>query len=150
MSPSLQTIDLTMRDNFNRIGWFFRHEADRMLVEPMLFDYDRWGQCEEAIVAQVGNDIVGVVTLAVKGLDGSGRPTLDTLYVTSGWRWQGVGYELFERGLRRLVEQGAYKVFCDLQSSIMLKLMAKLPPDLHSLLVVRESFRTGDLAEGLP
>jgi GNAT superfamily N-acetyltransferase len=151
MRPSLQTIDLTMRDNFNRIGWFFRHEADGMPVKPLLFDHDRWGQCDEAIIAQAGNDIVGVATLAVKGLDGSGWPTLDTLYVTKGWRREGIGYELFERGLRRLVELGAQKVFCDLHSSIMLRLMVKLPPNLRSLLVVRESFRqTGDLAEELP
>jgi hypothetical protein len=151
MSPTFQTVDLTMRDNYNRIGWFFRHEAEELLVWPLLFDHDRWGQCPEAIVAEVDGSIAGVVTLAVKGLNGSGQPTLDTLYVTKGWRREGLGYELFERGLRRLIEQaGQDKVLCDLQSSRMLKLIEKLPSEVRALLVPRESYRCGDLAEELP
>lgn len=150
MSPVFWTIDLTTRDDYNRLDRFFRDEAERLSVTPMLFDPDRWGQCEEAVVAEAGGHIVGALTLAVKGLDGSGRPTLDTLYVTRSWRRQGLGAELFERGLRRLAERaGQQKVFCDFHSSIMVKLAVKLPADLRSLLAIHESFRSGDLADEL-
>ena len=52
-----------------------------MLATPMLFDFDRWGQCDQAIVAEENGDILGVVTLAANELERSRQPTLDTLYV---------------------------------------------------------------------
>src|SRR5689334_9767221 len=150
MPPSFRTLDLTRRNDYLRLRRFFRREQERLSVSPMLFDPGRWGRCEKAIVAGAATRIIGVVTLAANGPDGSGRPALDTLYVSRGWRRRGLGYELFERGLRRLVEQaGRQKVFCDLQSSLMLKLVAKLPADLRSRLTTRESFRSGDLADEL-
>ena len=132
----------------SRVGWFFRHEGDMMPSTPMLFDFDRWGQCDEAIVAEEDGEILGVVTLASNGIENSGQPTLDTLYVPKRHCGMGLGYALFERGIRRLADRRPNdNINCDLQSSIMLKLVAKLPDDLKSRLQIQESFRSGDLAE---
>jgi GNAT superfamily N-acetyltransferase len=148
MAITFQLLDLTQEESRNRVGWFFQNEGDRMGSTPMLFDLDRWGQCDEAMVAEEHGEILGVVTLASKGVQNSGRPTLDTLYVPKRHRRNGLGYALFEQGLRRLIERGASdKVFCQLQSSIMLRLVAKLPDDLRGHLQVHEAFRSGDLAE---
>ena len=69
----------------------------------MLFDDDRWGQCTEAIVAKSEDEIIGIVTLAPKGIGNSKRPTIDTLYVQKQYRETGIGYSLFEQGIRRLI-----------------------------------------------
>ena len=148
MAVSFQVLDLTQRKSRNRVGWFFRHEGDKMRNIPMLFDDDRWGQCTEAIVAEDDGNIVGIVTLASRGIDNSRRPTIDTLYVPKIHRKKGLGYLLFEQGLRRLIAvAGDSKVFCQLQSSVMLHLVVKLPEDLGSHLEVQEDFQFGDLAE---
>jgi GNAT superfamily N-acetyltransferase len=141
-------LNLAERDCVNRVGWFFRDEAERLGWWPMLFDSDRWSQCDEAIVAEENGEIVGVVTLASRGIQESELPTVDALYVVKKRRRTGLGHALFEKGLRRLMERGAGdKIFCQLQSSIMLHLIAKLPDDLKNNLQVLEAFQYGDLAE---
>jgi hypothetical protein len=99
MTLSFELLNLSQLESRNRIGWFFRHEGDKMLATPMLFDSERWGQCDAAIVATTDAEIVGVVTLAKNGIENSGKPTLDTLFVPKRHRGQGVGYNLFERGI---------------------------------------------------
>jgi GNAT superfamily N-acetyltransferase len=147
MTIHFQILDLTERDCLNRVGWFFRHEEERIGWHPMLFDYDRWGQCGEAIIAEQDGQIIGIVTLAPMGLGDSKRPTIDTLYVPDLHCRKGVGSALFERGLRRLLEKdNNQRVFCQLSSSLMLKVVGKLPQDLRDRLEVLEAFQGGDLA----
>jgi GNAT superfamily N-acetyltransferase len=148
MVRTFHLLDLTQEEYRNRLGWFFRQEANRMLWTPMLFDSDRWGQCDEAIVAEENGEILGIITLASKGVRNSGQPTLETLYVQKRHRRRGLGSALFERGLRRLIEKGAKdKVLCQLQSSIVPRLVAKMPDELKGRLQVQEEFRYGDVAE---
>jgi hypothetical protein len=147
MTIHFQILDLTERDCLNRVGWFFRHEEERIGWLPMLFDYDRWGQCAEAIIAEQNEQIIGIVTLAPEGLRGSRRPTIDTLYVPNLHCRKGVGSALFERGLRRLLERdNDQRVFCQVSSSLMLKVLGNLPQDLRDRLEVLEAFQGGDLA----
>jgi hypothetical protein len=114
----------------------------------MLFDFDRWGKCNEAIVAEENEQIVGIVTLDARGVLKAGQPTLDTLYVRKNYRRTGVGYTLFEEGLRRLSEVSANgMIYCQFQSSTMLRLASKLPQDLRDQLQVDEAFRYGDLVD---
>lgn len=148
MAISFELVDLTQKECRDQVGWFFRNESERLGCMPMLFNFERWGQCDEAVIAQKHREILGLVTLASKGIQGSGRPTLDTLYVPKANRMTGLGYALFEQGIRRLIERGASgMVFCQLQSSIMLRLVAKLPDDLKGYLQIHEAFQEGDLAE---
>jgi len=146
MGITYTSVALSDPANFNRVGWFFRDECGPAgIVQPMLFDSDRWGQCEEAVIAEEAGKIVGVVTLAFHGIDGSERPTIDTFYVTPSHRRQGVGGRLFERGARRLLEMlGDIRIFCELQSHRMIGVIDKLPDDLRARLDLRHSYRFGD------
>jgi GNAT superfamily N-acetyltransferase len=148
MGVRFKLLDLKQKEFLNRVGWFFRYEGDAMPCRAALFDPDRWGQRDEAIIAEKDAEILGIVTLASNGLQNSGRPTLDTLYVRKSHRKTGLGYGLFEQGLRRLIERGAtYRVFCQLQSSVMVRLVVKLPDDLKGRLEAYEAFQSEDLAE---
>lgn len=147
MTIHFQLLDLTERDCLDRVRGFFRIEEERIGWQPMLFDHDRWGLCSEAIIAEQHGQIIGIVTLAPMGLEGLERPTIDTLYVPDLHCRKGVGSALFERGARRLLEKGDnQRVFCQLSSSLMLKVVAKLSPDLRGRLDVLEVFQGGDLA----
>jgi hypothetical protein len=145
---TFQLLDLTKKEPRNRVGWFFRREEEKIGVLPMLFDFNRWGQCDEAIVAEENGEIIGVITISLAGLGKSERPTLDTLYVIKSKRMNGSGYELFVHGLRRLIDRGATgKIFCDLQSRRMLSLIDRLPIELRDRLLIRHSYQLGDLAD---
>jgi hypothetical protein len=147
MLVSYKLLDLKQKTDLNKVGWFFRQEGDRLGFIPMLFDFDRWGQCEEAIIAEVDSEVVGVVTIAFCGINKSGKPTIDTLYVPHRFGKQGIGFTLFERAMRRILERrSTARVFCDLHSSLMMKLVSKLPSDLRNWLDVVESDRYGDVA----
>lgn len=153
MSHSFQLLDITETENRNEVGWFFRREGDKIdeadqAGTPILFDYDRWGQCTEAIVVRKAGKIIGIVTLAPDGIDNSKRPTIDTLYVQEQHRKKGLGYSLFEQGIRRLIECiGNKTIYCDFQSSYMMPLYEKLPLNLKKHLRYNEAFRFGDLAD---
>jgi GNAT superfamily N-acetyltransferase len=148
VTVSFRLLNLKQRDDLNAVGWFFRREEEGLTFSPELFNHDRWGQCNEAIVAEEDGAIVGVITLAPKGIGRVTLPTLDTLYVTKGHRSKGLGSTLFEHGIRRLIDLGGDgKIFCQLQSSIMVRVVAKLPTELRERLQVQEAFRAGDLAD---
>lgn len=151
MCHSFQLLDIRERENRNQVGWFFRHEGNRIDEEdqsgtPELFDDDRWGQCTEAIVAKSEGEIIGIVTLAPNGIGNLKRPTIDTLYMQEQHRKKGIGYSLFEQGINRLMETGNKTIYCDFQSSNMMTLYEKLPPDLKKHLKYTEAFRFRDLA----
>jgi hypothetical protein len=146
MTTSYRTIDLVKVENLNLVGWFFRRETEKMshdpliLEQPELFNRERWGQCAEAIVAEDGDEVVGVVTLAPGGIDGSGKPTLDTLYVTEHRRREGIGFALFVAGMKRL---GGRNVYSLLRSSNMKGLVEKLPDDLAARLDADHAYKLG-------
>ena len=148
---SFNVLDLNDKESLNRVGWFFRHESDKIdkIAPPaLLSDDDRWRQCTEAIIAEDDGNIIGIVTLAPNGIDNSNRPTIDTLYVPKMHREKGLGYSLFEQGLKRLIRcVKGRKVFCQLQSSKMLSIIARLPKDLESHLETLNNIHVEDLAE---
>jgi len=148
MPINYQPLNLKEKEHLNRVGWFFHGEWEPRGIMPMLFDSARWGQCGEAVVAEEDGKIVGVVTLAFAGINNSGQPTIDTVYVTpSHWR-QGIGETLFEMGMRRILEVvGDVQVSCDLQTRRMLGLVAKLPEELQSRLDLRHSYQYGDIED---
>jgi hypothetical protein len=126
MTNTFELLDLALQEPRNRIGWFFRREGELMSAIPALFDDDRWGRCDTAIVAALSGEIVGVVTLATNGLERSGRPTVDTLYVSQEHQSNGTGYLLFERGIRWLIGQRPNdRILCQLESSKMVSLVAR-------------------------
>ncbi len=52
MVLTFRLLDLTQDECRNRVERFFRHEGDAMPYPPMLIEFERWGQCDEVIVAE--------------------------------------------------------------------------------------------------
>lgn len=154
MTISFEIFDLTQKESINRVGWFFRYEAEKrspikgVLEMPELFNEERWGQCSEAIVAEYRSEIVGIVTLAHRGINNFGSPMVDTLYVQKVHCRKGLGTSLFKQGIRRLISvTGESEIFCDVSSSVVARIVERLPEELRCHLIIRESFRNRDLAE---
>jgi ribosomal protein S18 acetylase RimI-like enzyme len=106
----------------------------------MLLDPHRLEGCSEALVEERGTLIVGSITLGIAGRSGCLKGKLDVLYVLHDYRRSGIGQLLLEEALNRLLALGTgtdNTVECELQSSRMARLIARLTPDLRAVLEVR-------------
>jgi GNAT superfamily N-acetyltransferase len=132
MTITYQWFALSENWTRNRIGLFLRQEAKSSDYNPGLFDDPRWFKCDEVYLAEENGSICGFVTIAANGVGGTGRPTIDTLYVPASRRNKGLGSSLLEEGVRRLLKRNPNgRVYCDLQNSAMERLVAKLPEELR-------------------
>jgi GNAT superfamily N-acetyltransferase len=135
MAITYQWLALSDNSIRNRIGFFLREESKSLDYVPGLFDEARWFKCDEVYLAEDNGSICGFVTIAVNGIGGTPRPTVDTLYVPTSHRSKGLGSYLLETGIRRLLERKPdCRVYCDLQNSAMERLVAKLPDELRQKL----------------
>lgn len=120
-------------------------------VMPILFDSDRLARCDEIFAEEVNGSIVGVVCLASNGCDGSGTPTLATLYTAPEYRGKGIGLRLCEYGIRRFVETGKTPIFCDVTTRGMHATIDRLPGELQRHLKTNLSYQKyGDEFEDRP
>ena len=146
MAYTYRIQDLGRQPDFHRVATFLHRQIQHYQMIPAMLDQDRWGQSHEAILAETDDQAVGIVTLAFEGINGTGKPTIDCLYVSSAHRRKGVGYSLFERSIRRMTELGYERGTAVFQSSVMVKLFEKLPDYLRNVLDVEESYHMADVA----
>jgi hypothetical protein len=147
---AFRILDLTQSES-RLLVWQLFKSIDKDVGHSLeFFDPDRWGVCEEAIVAEADGDLRGVVIFSLKGTKKRSQPTLDTLYISENHRGNGLGYSLLVRGIQRLIELGVNgKIFCDVISRGMYHLICRLPEDLASRLEVVKGFEEYDLDEAI-
>lgn len=107
---------------------------------------DRASCCDEAVAVQVDGYIVGVATIAPYGEQRSGKPTIVGLYVQPSYRRQGHGQRILEAAIARCLERGLVPVHVDILSSGSRKIVARLPLELRSVIVVND---LGDVIDPL-
>mgnify|MGYP001609444789 CR=1 FL=1 len=76
-----------------------------------LFGGDRFGCIDEAVVLEVDGEIVGLATIAPRGEERSGQPTIVGLYARHEWRGNGYGYRLMMAAIDRMRERGLPKPY---------------------------------------
>jgi N-acetylglutamate synthase-like GNAT family acetyltransferase len=120
-------------------------------IMPSLFDSNRLSQCDEIFSAEIDGQIAGVVALASTGCDGSGVPTLATIYTVRAFRNRGVALSLCEHGIRRLADAGKTPIYVDVTSRGAHETIKRLPPEVQAHLKPELSYQVyGDEFDGRP
>ena len=97
---------------------------------PAALDETRLSRCSEFLVAEAGGVIVGATALIVP--DKAGKPSeFDVVAVDPSYQRKGIGTELMERTLRRLVEAGCLPIWCDIAEEDMRPRLRRSPYAAH-------------------
>ncbi|MBT9174137.1 MAG: hypothetical protein DDT21_02548 [Syntrophomonadaceae bacterium] len=97
---------------------------------------DRWACVTEVVVAKVEGEIVGIATIAPKGEQMSGEPTIVAIYVSHEHRGRGIGYQLLEAAVDYMLSKGLEPIRLDVLNSKMWRLIARLPAEKRQKLNV--------------
>lgn len=97
---------------------------------------DRIRCCDEGVVARKDGHVVGVATIASRGEEDSGQPTIVAVYVLPNHRRQGIGRELLRRAIQRGIERGFDKLRVDVLGNYMMKAIAGLSKEERDRLEV--------------
>lgn len=104
-----------------------------------LFGGDRIRYVDEAAVVEVNKDIVSAASIAPKGEEFSGEPTIVGLYTIPEERQKGYGRMAFHMALTRCKERGFGRVRVDVLSNEAWNLIQSLPGedkqylDIHNM-----------------
>lgn len=117
-------------------------------VVVMLLGGDRLSCCDEAVALKVKEEIVGVATIAPKGEQMSGQPTIVALYILPKYRKTGYGKLLMTKTVERCQERGFEKIQVDVLSKRIFPIIKSLPPESQSRLEVND-MTFGDVTDWL-
>lgn len=106
-------------------------------VVHILFAGDRFYCCDEAVAVYIENKVVALASIAPKGEEGIVKPTIVGVYVHPNFRGQGFGKVVFEAVINRCLERGFAKIYVEVLSSYMMRIVDHLSPELRSVLDVR-------------
>jgi len=121
------------------------HEKPNIAIGLLLSD-DRLFCCDEGVIAEQESRLIGVATIAPKGEEMSGQPTIVGLYVVPEYRGRGIGSRILQRAVERCIERGFNKIRMDVMSSNAMKIIEKLPDklknkiDIHDLGNIMDNF----------
>lgn len=113
-------------------------------VVGILFAGDRIRVCDEGVIMEDKETLVGVATIAPDGEDDSGQPTIVGLYVDPNYRHSGYGKQILQKAVERCVERGFDNIRIDSMSQGTMKIIEKLPEHLKAKLDVHD---LGDLMD---
>lgn len=113
----------------------FRQEANDIAI-GLLFSGDRFTCIDEGIILKKDQDTIGLSTIAPKGENNSGEPTILGMYIKSEYRGKGYGTQILERAIKRCIERGFQKIRVDTLSARARKTIAKLPKEIRQKLDV--------------
>lgn len=111
----------------------------------ILLGGDRLTCCDEGVALKVEGQIVGVATIAPKGEEQSGTPTLVALYVHPDHRQRGYARIIAEAAAKRCKERGFTMVRVDVMSAHAMRVFRSLPPELGHIFDVHNLGTTMDL-----
>lgn len=104
----------------------------------ILFSGDRLSCCDEGVIMQSGESLIGVATIAPEGEGRTGQPTIVALYITPEFRGKGYGSQILRKAIERCVERGFNKIRMDVMSSSAKKIIDKLPIELQERIDVHD------------
>jgi len=93
----------------------------------LLLGGDRWRCVDKVFVAKMGDEIVGISTVASKGELMDNRPTIVAIYVVHDYRRQGVGYRLLETTVDSMFSEGLTPIRLDVLSTKARQMINHLP-----------------------
>lgn len=121
----------------------FDDQRQALLSQPesmgvmILFTGDRVSCCDEVVALELGGVIdIAFATISPEGEDYSGQPDIVALYVLPRFRKQGHGKTVLEAAIRRCKERGFSSVCITVLSNHVRRIIASLPEDVRSFLVV--------------
>jgi len=115
------------------------------LWSAILFGGDRATCCDEAIIIEVNDRVVSIVSLAPKGEQDSGEPTIVGLYTVPAFRKKGYGQLVLEAAIQRMSERGFRNVRIDALSPGAMKCIGKLSLEVRNRLRVHDQSSFGAL-----
>lgn len=110
-----------------------------------LLSGDRTTCCDEVIAGFVEGQIVGVCTIAPRGEEGSGQPTIVAFYTHPDYRHRGYGRKIVEGTVRRCLERGFTKIRVDTLSAHAKRICETLSEDLRRHLEVNDCGSSMDM-----
>jgi len=111
----------------------------------ILFGGDRLSCCDEAVGLEVQGKIVSVATIAPKGEELSGQPTIEALYTVSEFRHRGYAGMVFRAAIKRCRERGFSRVRVDVMSRYAMRLIESLDTKDRDYLDVHDGGSIMDL-----
>jgi len=108
------------------------------IVVALLFGGNRISCCDEGVIAEQENKLVGVATIAPEGEEMSGQPTVVALYVIPEFRGKGYGRQILRKAVERCIERGFLSIRMDVMSSNAKKIIDKLPKELQEKIDVHD------------
>lgn len=94
----------------------------------MLLAGDRLTCCDEAVVVVENQQIVSVATIAPKGEEMSGIPTIVAVYTPREFRHQGYGGAVLVAAIKRCKDRRFKKVRIDVISQYIMRILNSLSP----------------------
>jgi len=113
------------------------HEKPNMAIGILLAG-DRLSCCDEGVIMQERENLIGVATIAPKGEQMSGQPTIVALYVAPEYRSKGYGSRILQKAVERCLERGFENIRMDVMSSNATKIIKKMPEEIQEKLDVHD------------
>jgi GNAT superfamily N-acetyltransferase len=99
---------------------------------------DRLSVVDEAAAVVVDGEIVAVSTIAPRGEQLSGQPTIVTLYTKPAYRKQGHGAVAFQAAIARCRKRGFLQVRVDVMSGYAMRIIESLSEADRDYLIVND------------
>lgn len=100
---------------------------------------------DKVVLAKVEGKNAGIATIASKGEQLSGEPTIVAVYVVREHRHRGVGFELFNAALDYMLSNGLEPIRVDVLNSKVTRMIEKLPVGKRLKLKVEDQSMGGTL-----
>lgn len=125
------------------VGWVKTQSAG--FAMGLLFGGDRLTCCDEAVALKDQGVILCLATIAPKGEELSGQPTIVALYTLPEYRRHGYGRLVFVAAINRCRERGFKKVRVDVLSAHVMKIIESLDKEDRDYLDVHDGGSIMDL-----
>ncbi len=102
----------------------------------LLFGRDRISCCDEGIIMQENQNIIGIATISPNGEGDTGQPTIVGLYVFPKYRRMGYGSQILQKTIERCTARGFARIRMDVMSMNIAEIIKKLPKDIQNKLDV--------------
>ena len=131
-AESIRTGTLSIQEISNFVSSHFS------AATAVLFGGDRLSCCDEGVGIHLDGKLVGIATIAPRGEQDSGVPTIVGVYVDKAARQNRLGRQLFIATVQRCQERGFTRIHVDSMSVGMMKIIDSLPAEMRNLLDVQD------------
>jgi GNAT superfamily N-acetyltransferase len=131
--PTLEVVSRSVL--VEKIGKLY--EKPNMAIS-LLLSGDRISCCDEGVIMQEKERVIGVATIAPNGEEQSNQPTVVGLYVIPEYRSKNYGSQILQKAIERCLERGFENIRMDVMSSNAMKIIQKLPKEMQAKLDIHD------------